>query len=564
MRLRLVSPMTPKGSANSYFTKRIPADIKAQLVGQTLLIPVGDSTVSFIVTPSTQSVRFSLRSSDPSTIRMRLAQALAYVEEFFARVRLGQPVDLTPRQIASLVGEVHAAWAQGPDAAHMLTVNAQTGAVETDHFTDPELVMEWDQMERELAERAATDAASFFGQPTGGQKLEQLAERMGRLKGIPSLSERSVAQLTARIPQAVAEGMKTGAKKLAGDYSPDAKLSGYPQWESSPLASMPPMPAAKVSLMGLVASWWAEAKSVGKSESTRESYTNTFKGFSAFLEHDEATRVTPEDIVAYKDHRLTTPNRKTGKPVSAKTVKASDLTAFKSVFDWAVANRKLASNPATGVNLKLGKRVKVRDRDFTDTEAKALLTAANKVLAGMAKPNQTDLAKRWVPWLCAYSGARVGELVQLRTEDFSQDASTGAWVMRLTPEAGTVKGKEFREVPLHAHLIEMGFMEFVEKAQSGYLFMTIKPGKSFAGVWQSKKNRLAEFAREYVKDPNVAPNHGWRHTFKSLGFEAAVQEKVLDAICGHAPASTGRAYGSVSLKTKVDAMALFPRFEVGE
>jgi integrase len=446
----------------------------------------------------------------------------------------------------------------------MLTVNVETGAVDTDHLTDPDLVTEWDQMEQELAEQASADPAAFFSQPPGGQKLEQLTERMGRLKGIPSLSERSVAHLTARIPLAIAEGMKTGARKLSGDYSTDAKLSGYPLWESAPQASTPPVlvSTAKVSLMGLVESWWTEAKAVGKSESTRESYTNTFKGFSSFLEHDDATRVTPEDVVAYKDHRLTTPNPKTGKPVSAKTVKASDLTAFKSVFDWAVANRKLPSNPATGVGLKLGKKVKVRDRDFTDAEARALLAAANKILAGKAKPNQTDLAKRWVPWLCAYSGARVGELVQLRTEDFSQDTATGAWVMRLTPEAGTVKGKEFRSVPLHVHLIEMGFMDFVEKAPGGYLFMTIRPGKSFAGVWQSKKNRLAEFAREYVKDPNVAPNHGWRHTFKSLGFEAGIQEKVLDAICGHAPTSTGRAYGSVSLKTKVDAMALFPRFKL--
>ncbi|CDM55878.1 tyrosine-type recombinase/integrase [Rhizobium sp. T136] len=185
-----------------------------------------------------------------------------------------------------------------------------------------------------------------------------------------------------------------------------------------------------------------------------------------------------------------------------------------------------------------------------------------KSLSGRQSRTRPDFAKRWVPWLCVYTGARVGELVQLRKEDFAQDASTGAWIMTLTPEAGTVKGKEFREVPLHAHLIEMGFMEFVDKAQSGYLFMTIKPGKSFPGVWQSKKNRLAEFAREYVKDPNVAPNHGWRHTFKSLGFEAGVQEKVLDAICGHAPASIGRAYGSVSLKTKVDAVGLFPRFKL--
>ncbi|MCS0459732.1 MULTISPECIES: hypothetical protein [Rhizobium] len=154
--------MVSKGSSNAYFVKRIPADTKAQLVGQTLHIPLGDSTVSFIVTASTQSIRFSLATSDPSVVRIRQARALAYVEEFFVKVRAGQPVDLTARQIASLVGEVHASWAQGPDASRTLTVTPEIGTVDTDHLTDPELVMEWEQMEQELAEQASKDPAAFL------------------------------------------------------------------------------------------------------------------------------------------------------------------------------------------------------------------------------------------------------------------------------------------------------------------------------------------------------------------------------------------------------------------
>ena len=41
------------------------------------------------------------------------------------------------------------------------------------------------------------------------------------------------------------------------------------------------------------------------------------------------------------------------------------------------------------------------------------------------------------------------------------------------------------------------------------------------GPLQGLKNRLAEFAREIVTDPNVAPMHGWRHRFKTVGMEAA-------------------------------------------
>lgn len=206
-------------------------------------------------------------------------------------------------------------------------------------------------------------------------------------------------------------------------------------------------------------------------------------------------------------------------------------------------------NPAQGVALKLGK-ASCGERDFTDAEASALLTSANGVDLSPSPRNsfKTRQMKRWVPWLCAYSGSRVGELVQLRKEDLRQEA--GAWIIQVTLRYGTVKTKEYRDVPLHEHLVEMGFMDFVQAAPSGCLFMDVKRDGSFLGVWQSKKNRLAEFAREYVKDPNVAPNHGWRHTFKSKGFEAGIQEKVLDALCDRAPATVGRSYGSVTLKAQ--------------
>jgi len=40
-----------------------------------------------------------------------------------------------------------------------------------------------------------------------------------------------------------------------------------------------------------------------------------------------------------------------------------------------------------------------------------------------------------------------------------------------------------------------------------------------------------------VNDPELSPNHAWRHTFKAIGFRSDMSEKVLDAIVGHAPFS---------------------------
>jgi integrase len=148
-----------------------------------------------------------------------------------------------------------------------------------------------------------------------------------------------------------------------------------------------------------------------------ESYSNTMAALVRFLRHDDALRVTPADILRFKDHRLATINPRTGKTISAKTVKDSDLAGLKTIFGWAVANLRLPSNPALGLTIKLGKPPKLRSKGFTDSEGRAILSAASHHQRGPGERAWTFAAKRWVPWLCAYTGARVGEMAQLRKQD---------------------------------------------------------------------------------------------------------------------------------------------------
>ena len=63
-------------------------------------------------------------------------------------------------------------------------------------------------------------------------------------------------------------------------------------------------------------------------------------------------------------------------------MKDSDLSGLKTLFGWAVSNRKLSSNPATGITIKLGKPKKLRGKGLTEDETKALLHAALKVQRG--------------------------------------------------------------------------------------------------------------------------------------------------------------------------------------
>lgn len=151
-------------------------------------------------------------------------------------------------------------------------------------------------------------------------------------------------------------------------------------------------------------------------------------------------------------------------------------------------------------------------------------------------------------------------MAQLRKEDVRRAGSV--WSVTIHPEAGTVKTDEAREVPLHRHLIDLGFIDFVQKAPPGHLFMRVTKGSTVRGVLRGLKNRITEFVREYVTDKNVAPNHGWRHRFKTVGRESGIDERILAAIQGQAASNEGEKYVDVSLKTMVTAIAKVPRYKV--
>ena len=72
---------------------------------------------------------------------------------------------------------------------------------------------------------------------------------------------------------------------------------------------------------------------------------------------------------------------------------------------------------------------------------------------------------------------------------------------------------------------------------------------------------LAACDQALALDPELSPNHAWRHTFKAVGFRSGISEKVLDAIVGHAPASVGRGYGEPTLSDKAKELRKFPRYK---
>src|SRR5438045_8185509 len=61
-----------------------------------------------------------------------------------------------------------------------------------------------------------------------------------------------------------------------------------------------------------------------------------------------------------------------------------------------------------------------------------------------------------------------------------------------------------------------------------------------------------------IKDPNLAPNHSFRHYLKSQLLDRDVPERISDAITGHQTPGIGRKYEHVELSKKIWAIKKLP------
>ena len=251
---------------------------------------------------------------------------------------------------------------------------------------------------------------------------------------------------------------------------------------------------------------------------------------------------------------------------SASTVRKNWITASKTVFGWALEHKRVPRNPFAHVRITVQKKHRLRDTQAFLPDEWRIILRASLVTTKLDTPD--DAAKRWVPWLCAYSGARPGEITQLRGVDVIE--RDGIHGLRITPDAGTVKNKKTRVVPIHDHLIEQGFLEFVKKHGAGPMFYRVAKQdggndllKATKPRYAQARQRLADWVRDLgISDPELLPNHAWRHTFKRIADRAGITERMSDYITGHAHKTAGAGYGAPILSDMAEVLKRFPRYEV--
>ena len=323
----------------------------------------------------------SLKTKDWDEARVRYAKHSAEVEARWANLRTGTRT-LTEREAHALASSAHDQWL----IRHHDDPSFQVGW-HTDLYATLWTAAPLPETKSQPGEPGALPITNVFYRSMRHRCFEE-ADRILIHQGFV-VDEWDRSKLARAVGAALQRASQTLGRAAQGEIvlgnSPASHPPGVTDSQSGLLSHLrhaPSRPARQhgaeklLTLTGLFEAWWHEAKGAGRKPSTHQSYEKTVRYLITFLKHDDALRVTGEDIVAFKDHRLATPSKRTGKVPSAKTVKDSDLAALKTLFGWAVINRKLPTNPAAGLTIKLGKKQRVRPKGFVEAEAHAILAAA--------------------------------------------------------------------------------------------------------------------------------------------------------------------------------------------
>lgn len=379
-----------------------------------------------------------------------------------------------------------------------------------------------------------------------GDMLEYFRSRGLTSVKVGSNEWRSLARLLAL---AELEALQRVSERDSGDYSGETRIAAL-KTDPSPT---PEVKADSVSIMGLFDKYISMKNQTSNAREVERRWRPVFHNLIKYLGHDDYNKTTKADFIKWRDSQI-------GR-YSPYTISKTNLSAVKTVLNYAKDNLLIEENKIEGVKIVVPKKSHTREIGFTDDEAKRIIEACLNYEPAPNERAKKTFAKKWIPILIMFTGARVNELTQMRKEDLIE--RDGILAIRLNPEAGTVKNDEFRDVPLHPQIIELGFVDFVKASTDGPLFYDARSGEVSLKKARMVGGAISSWLKtEKLVPDGLQPNHASRHRFKTIGREVGIQDRILDAIQGHAPRSQGDRYGNVTLKTKAAAIKKIPRFHI--
>jgi integrase len=162
--------------------------------------------------------------------------------------------------------------------------------------------------------------------------------------------------------------------------------------------------------------------------------------------------------------------------------------------------------------------------------------------------------RKWIPLVCLFTGARIGEIAQLHVDDIKQEQEIWFILIRDDEVTGQrTKSGYSRPVPVHSQLQKIGFLGFVQKQReraagdgNPQLFPELRPNER--GQISGTPSR---FWRDYLKAIAIKNgrdgfgSHSFRHTMADQLRLAGYLDDEIEVALGHNQKSVTSGYGNI-------------------
>ncbi|KPF85681.1 hypothetical protein IP81_19460 [Novosphingobium sp. AAP83] len=233
-----------------------------------------------------------------------------------------------------------------------------------------------------------------------------------------------------------------------------------------------------------------------------------------------------------------------------RTINTTNINAYMSRFatmlNWAVTEEHISKNPAKGLQMAETVRPQDRRRPFELWQLQKIFSApiytgCKDEESGYASigPVIATGARFWVPLIGLFSGMRLNEICQLDVADIRVIDEIACFVICEDSLSGgrdkSLKTKNSaRTVPIHPTLLEVGFMDFVQrKRQSGALKLFDDVPLGVTGFRSVAFSRW--FSRFLTSSNATAPLtcfHSFRHGFRDAGRNGRISRDIVLTLGG--------------------------------
>ena len=234
------------------------------------------------------------------------------------------------------------------------------------------------------------------------------------------------------------------------------------------------------------------------------------------------------------------------------------LSAVSALFSWAKREGYVEENPVTGLFYQVDKQKNARP-PFTVEQLNTILRSP--LFTGFLRDGKefktgnvhTRDWRFWLPLICLFTGARLGEIAQLRLEDVRQEGDVHFIEIKNEPTKGqaTKSGKD-RIAPLHSTLIAIGFIDHVRSQRE----RAAKDGdhRLFPELQKNERDqsgKASRFWRVYLERIGLKEAgdgfgaHSFRHGLADQLRLAGYFDQDIAVVLGHSQKTVTSGYGKL-------------------